>query len=77
MGSRGLYYRRLSATPRIEESGYAYATKADRAIAKWTRYVGYDPVPADSDAWPVHIRFNAQNRVDRIKIGTEVVEASN
>jgi hypothetical protein len=31
--------------------------------------------PSDFDAWPVHIRFDANGRVDRIKRGSEIVAA--
>jgi hypothetical protein len=30
--------------------------------------------PSDFDSWPVHIRFDANGRVDRIKRGSEIVE---
>jgi hypothetical protein len=52
---------------RVRDMQHVYSSK----IMQKTGVGGLQP---DRDDWPVHIRFDAKGRVDRIKRGSEIVE---
>jgi hypothetical protein len=72
-----------TGTPWIDQSGYLLDSRQDEfralssTIEKW---MGWKfPFPRREhkafDDWPVHIRFDANLRVDRIKRGSEIIES--